>query len=38
VLDLLAEGRLPQQGLVKQEAIPLAAFLANRFGAVYRPD
>jgi len=38
VLDLLAEGSLPHAGLVKQEDIPLAAFLANRFGAVYRPD
>ena len=38
VLDLLAEGHLPQQGLVRQESIPLAAFLSNRFGAVYRPD
>ncbi|WP_029076534.1 saccharopine dehydrogenase family protein [Kaistia adipata] len=37
VLDLLAEGQLPQQGLIKQEAIPLATFLENRFGAVYRP-
>ena len=38
VLDLLAEGQLPATGLVKQEEIPMAAFLANRFGAVYRPD
>ncbi len=35
VLDLLAEGRLPQSGLIKQEEIPLDVFLANRFGRVY---
>lgn len=35
VLDLLATGRLPQAGLVRQEDIPLADFLANRFGSVY---
>jgi hypothetical protein len=26
---------LPQRGLVRQEEIPLKAFLANRFGQVY---
>ncbi len=36
-LDLLAEGRLPQQGFVRQEDIPLADVLANRFGQVYAP-
>ena len=35
VLDLLREGHLPQRGLVKQEEIGLAPFLANRFGRVY---
>jgi saccharopine dehydrogenase-like NADP-dependent oxidoreductase len=35
MLDLLAEGRLPQQGFVRQEDLPLAAFLSNRFGQVY---
>jgi saccharopine dehydrogenase-like NADP-dependent oxidoreductase len=35
VLDLLAEGRLPQSGLVRQEDVPLQAFLANRFGRAY---
>ncbi len=35
VLDLLAEGRIPRTGLVRQEDVPLAAFLANRFGKVY---
>ena len=35
VLDLLAGGQLPQSGLIKQEEIGLAPFLANRFGRVY---
>jgi saccharopine dehydrogenase-like NADP-dependent oxidoreductase len=35
MLDLLAEGRLPQIGFVRQEEVPLASFLGNRFGAVY---
>lgn len=35
VLDLLAEGVLPQSGLVRQEDIALSDFLANRFGRVY---
>jgi saccharopine dehydrogenase-like NADP-dependent oxidoreductase len=35
VLDLLATGHLPQSGLIKQEEIELAPFLANRFGRVY---
>jgi len=35
VLDLLAEGRLPHAGLVRQEDIGLDAFLANRFGRSY---
>ena len=34
-LDLVAQKRLPQQGFVGQEAVPLADFLANRFGAAY---
>ncbi|RAK56924.1 saccharopine dehydrogenase family protein [Phenylobacterium deserti] len=38
VLDLLSEGRLPQAGFVRQEDIPLADFLANRFGRFYAPD
>ena len=37
MLDLLAQGQLPQSGLVRQEAIALPLFLANRFGAVYAP-
>ena len=35
VLDMLAAGHLPQAGLIKQEEIKLAPFLANRFGRVY---
>jgi saccharopine dehydrogenase-like NADP-dependent oxidoreductase len=35
VLDMLAAGDLPQSGLIKQEEIPLKAFLANRFGKRY---
>jgi len=35
VLDLLATGQLPQTGFIRQEDIPLKAFLANRFGEVY---
>jgi saccharopine dehydrogenase-like NADP-dependent oxidoreductase len=38
MLDLLAEGSLPQRGFVRQEEVPLAAFLANRFGRVYAAD
>ncbi|WP_298213493.1 saccharopine dehydrogenase C-terminal domain-containing protein [Acidovorax sp.] len=34
-LDLVAEGRLPQQGFVGQEAVRLADLLANRFGVAY---
>jgi saccharopine dehydrogenase-like NADP-dependent oxidoreductase len=35
MLDLLAAGRLPQAGFVKQEDVPLDAFVGNRFGRVY---
>jgi saccharopine dehydrogenase-like NADP-dependent oxidoreductase len=35
MLDLLAEGRLPQRGLVRQENVSLATFLNNRFGHVF---
>ncbi len=37
-LDLLAEGKLPARGFIRQEQIPLASFLANRFGRVYAGD
>jgi len=35
VLDLLAAGRLPARGFVRQEEIGLDVFLANRFGRYY---
>lgn len=35
VLDLFREGRLPQRGFVRQEQVPLEAFLKNRFGRLY---
>ncbi len=35
VLDMLAQGRLPTRGFVKQEDIGLSDFLANRFGRAY---
>jgi saccharopine dehydrogenase-like NADP-dependent oxidoreductase len=38
VLDLLAEGRLPARGFVRQEEIGLDVFLANRFGRHYAKD
>ena len=37
VLDLLATGRLPQKGFVRQEEISLSDVLANRFGCAYDP-
>jgi saccharopine dehydrogenase-like NADP-dependent oxidoreductase len=36
VLDMLAAGTLPQTGFIRQEDIPLDAFLNNRFGQAYR--
>ncbi|TVT49724.1 MAG: saccharopine dehydrogenase family protein [Denitromonas halophila] len=38
VLDLLMDGRLPQQGFVRQEDICLDDFLSNRFGRHYVTD
>jgi saccharopine dehydrogenase-like NADP-dependent oxidoreductase len=38
MLDLLAQGELPQSGFVRQEDLPLATFLDNRFGRVYAMD
>lgn len=38
VLDMLANGTLPQAGFIRQEDIPLPAFLANRFGRFYAPE
>ncbi|HLS82858.1 MAG TPA: saccharopine dehydrogenase C-terminal domain-containing protein [Steroidobacter sp.] len=38
VLDLLAEGKLPDRGFVRQEDVSLPVFLANRFGRLYAQD
>ncbi|PZU88823.1 MAG: saccharopine dehydrogenase [Shinella sp.] len=38
VLDLLADGKLPAKGFVRQEEIGFSDFLANRFGRVYDPQ
>jgi saccharopine dehydrogenase-like NADP-dependent oxidoreductase len=38
VLDMLADGTLPSTGFIRQEDIPLADFLANRFGRFYAPE
>ncbi len=35
VLDMLAQGKIPTKGFVRQEDIALDAFLANRFGHYY---
>jgi saccharopine dehydrogenase-like NADP-dependent oxidoreductase len=35
MLDLLANGALPQKGFVRQEDVSLATFLSNRFGSAY---
>ena len=36
ILDLVASGALPQSGLIRQENVPLEAFLENRFGRVFQ--
>jgi len=38
VLDLMAEGKLPQRGLVKQEDVLFDDFINNRFGQYYRRE
>jgi saccharopine dehydrogenase-like NADP-dependent oxidoreductase len=35
-VDLFREGKLPQQGFVRQEEVGLPVFLANRFGSAYQ--
>jgi saccharopine dehydrogenase-like NADP-dependent oxidoreductase len=35
ILDLLRQGVLPSKGFVRQENVPLATFLDNRFGNVF---
>lgn len=36
VLDLMAEGKLPTQGFVRQEDVLFSDFINNRFGCYYR--
>ncbi|CAN7351862.1 saccharopine dehydrogenase NADP-binding domain-containing protein [Trinickia sp. LjRoot230] len=38
VLDLFRAGELPQRGFIRQEQVPLKAFLANRFGRLYEGE
>ena len=38
VLDLLMTGAIPDRGFLRQEQMPLAAFLSNRFGCLYDPS
>ncbi|MEO8113951.1 MAG: saccharopine dehydrogenase family protein [Phenylobacterium sp.] len=38
VLDLLVDGKLPTKGFIRQEDIPFADFLENRFGRFYDPE
>lgn len=35
-VDLFREGKLPQQGFIRQEEVQLPEFLANRFGKAYQ--
>src|SRR5690606_37925304 len=37
MVDLMVEGRLPRSGFIRQEAVSLDTFLANRFGRYYAP-
>ena len=34
-VDLFGEGKLPQQGFIRQEQVALPDLLANRFGSAY---
>jgi saccharopine dehydrogenase-like NADP-dependent oxidoreductase len=36
VIEMVRDGTLPDSGFLKQEDIPLAAFLATRTGSLYR--
>jgi saccharopine dehydrogenase-like NADP-dependent oxidoreductase len=38
MLDLLRQGDLPDRGLIRQEDLSLEAFLANRFGKIFKPE
>jgi saccharopine dehydrogenase (NAD+, L-lysine-forming) len=35
VIQLVRDGVLPQRGFLKQEEVPLAAFLASRTGSMF---
>jgi saccharopine dehydrogenase-like NADP-dependent oxidoreductase len=35
MVDLMRERRIPSNGFIRQEDVPLHAFLANRFGSYY---
>jgi saccharopine dehydrogenase-like NADP-dependent oxidoreductase len=35
VVEMVRDGKLPQQGFLKQEEIPFDAFLATKNGAYY---
>jgi hypothetical protein len=35
MIDLFSQGQLGKSGYVRQEEVPLALFLANRFGCHY---
>jgi saccharopine dehydrogenase-like NADP-dependent oxidoreductase len=35
MLDMLANGVLPQRGFIRQEEVALSAFLSNRFGSAF---
>lgn len=36
VIEMVRDGRLPQQGFLKQEEVPLADFMATRTGGMYQ--
>ncbi len=38
VLDLLVSGDLPQQGFIRQEAIPFDRYIGNRFGRIFNNE
>ncbi len=35
MVDLMRDGEIPARGFLRQEDVPLEAFLANRFGRYY---
>ncbi|MEM7022562.1 MAG: saccharopine dehydrogenase C-terminal domain-containing protein [Pseudomonadota bacterium] len=38
VIEMVGTGKLPRSGFIRQEEIPLDAFLATRNGSLYRPS